>query len=155
MAHQFDATLVREPLMCGLEHWLDDIETNADAVGSGQPQQGEQASITRAEVEDPPGVARHVIRQDTLTLGAVRERICSGEVAERMLWVPPLAHRTVDHRGIMRVGAVVSLTRLPDPAPGVLLRRDSERPSKDRAYARMGRRSRKTVVLVEPPMGGS
>jgi hypothetical protein len=33
----------------------------------------------------------------------VRERVCSGEVAERMLSVAPLAHRTVDHRGIMRV----------------------------------------------------
>jgi hypothetical protein len=85
MAHQFDATLVREPLMCGLEHWLGDIETNADAVGSGQPQQGEQASVPRAEVQDSPRVARHVIEQDALTLAAVRQPVGRSRASDPLI----------------------------------------------------------------------
>ena len=61
MSHEFDATLVREPLVCGLEHRLGDVETHPDAVGSIRSQQGEQASVPRAEVKDSAGVARHVI----------------------------------------------------------------------------------------------
>jgi len=92
MAHQLDATLVCEPLPCGLEHWLGDVQTDADAVGPVQPQQGEQASIARAEVQDLPGVARHVIEQDALTLATVRQPIGTSKVAQRVFWVAPLAH---------------------------------------------------------------
>jgi hypothetical protein len=92
MSHKLDAPLVREPFACGLEHRLGDVEPHADAVGSVLPQQGEQASIASAEVEDAPCVARHVIEQDPLTLGPVRERIRASEVAQGMLRVPPLAH---------------------------------------------------------------
>ncbi len=99
VSHELDATLVCEPLACGLEHRLGDVETHAGAVWSVRSQQGEQASIPRAKIEDSAGVARHVLEQDALTLGAVRQRVRTGEVAQRMLWVPPLARRTVGHPG--------------------------------------------------------
>jgi hypothetical protein len=87
MANELHAPLTRKPLACGLQHRLGDVEPHADAVGSVQPQQSEQTSITRADVEDPPDVVRHVIEQDTSPSVRCGEHIRSGEVAERMLWV--------------------------------------------------------------------
>jgi hypothetical protein len=61
MVNELDATLIREPRACRLEHKLGDVETHADPVGAVSPQQGEQASVARSQVQDPAGVARHVI----------------------------------------------------------------------------------------------
>lgn len=58
MSHDLHTRLVGKPLARGFDHRLGHVEPNADAVGSAHPQQSEQASITRAEIEDSPGVAR-------------------------------------------------------------------------------------------------
>jgi hypothetical protein len=61
MTNKLHALLLGEPLARGSEHRLGDVEPDAGAVSSLQAQQSKQAPITGAEVEDPTGVAWHVI----------------------------------------------------------------------------------------------
>jgi hypothetical protein len=58
--------------------------------------------------------------QDTLTLGAMRERIRAGEIVQHTLWIPPLAHRTNPHRDIMSAGEGSSPLRGSGPDDGQL-----------------------------------
>jgi hypothetical protein len=46
---------------------------------------GEQAPVSRPEVEDTTSVARHVLEQNALALGAMRKRIRTGEIVQRAL----------------------------------------------------------------------
>ena len=68
---------------------------------------GEQATIARAEVEDAPSVSGYVFAQNTLTLGAVRELIRATEIGPNFLLVarPLLPGHTYYLRGSRPVSA--------------------------------------------------
>jgi hypothetical protein len=55
-----------------------------------QSQQRDQSPVAGAEVEDSPRRARDVSEQDSLALGAVRDRVLAREIAFGVLALRPL-----------------------------------------------------------------
>ena len=111
MPHEAHARLIGESIASRRQHRLGKVEAHTEAVGSVAPQQPQQPSIAGTQVEDPSGVARDMIEQDALTLGAVRKRVGPGEVAQRVLRVLPLARRPLHHHDIMHVPPAAAARR--------------------------------------------
>jgi hypothetical protein len=84
-----DTPVVEEPLARRPEHGLGKVEAHTVYPGAIAQEGAEQPPIARPEVEDAPGVARHLLEQDTLSLCAVRIGVSPGEVAQRVFRVLP------------------------------------------------------------------
>ncbi len=74
---ELDTIVAGEALARRPEHDLGEVEPYPAGLGSIGRRTGEQPAVTRAEVEDAPGVARHDVEQNALTLGAARKVIRS------------------------------------------------------------------------------
>jgi hypothetical protein len=68
-----------------LEHELGEVKAHTEHLAATGPQKGEQAAVARPQVEDATSVARHMLEQDALSLGAARGVVGPGEIPTDML----------------------------------------------------------------------
>src|ERR1700728_4063822 len=104
MLDELDTPVISEALACRVEHDLGEVNTDANDLGTIALQQREQATVARSEVKYATTVARYLFEQDALSLCAMREAVGPVEIVQDALRVSPLAHRSIDHQDIMRVG---------------------------------------------------
>ncbi len=83
--HELDVLVVREALACRPEHELGEVKTHAEHFAVINLEKGEQAAVARAEVEDAPSVARHMLEQDALSLCPAWILIRPAEIPTDML----------------------------------------------------------------------
>ena len=105
---EFDSILAVEPLPGRGEHDLGEVETDALHLRALAPQEIEQPAVAGPDVEDPTGVARHVLEQDALPLSPARKLIRPPQVVIDVLGVRPLLGvHGVNYRG-RRAGFAVN-----------------------------------------------
>ena len=72
---ELDPLVAREALSRGREHRLREVEADPNARRPVNAEQGEQAPVPRPQVEDAPRRGRHMVEEDSLALGSVREGV--------------------------------------------------------------------------------
>jgi hypothetical protein len=85
-----DALVVGEALARRVEHEGREVEADAEHPRAVGLEQGEQAAVAGAEVEDARGAAGHVVEQDALALRAPRVLARQAQVAMDVLGGRPL-----------------------------------------------------------------
>jgi hypothetical protein len=102
---ELDPLVVGEALMCRLEHGLGEVKADTKHLRATNSEQSEQATVARAEVEDPTSVARHVLEQDAVSVSTTWIPIRPAKIAADVLGVGPLL------RGHPTHGTLVSPSR--------------------------------------------
>jgi len=94
VADELDPLVPGEALACRREHQLGEVNADTAHVAAVVLQQGEQAAVAGAEVEDARGFASDLLEQHALSLGAARMLLCPAAVAIDVRGGLPFRHES-------------------------------------------------------------